>query len=95
MSELEDMGLLTHPHTSAGRIPSDSGYRFFVDNFIKGPAGLKKFEEKNLPQIKFDIDKDMEIETILQKSSEQLSRITSYLSMVVAPDRTPQQIQAC
>ncbi len=86
MSELEDMGLLTHPHTSAGRIPSDSGYRFFVDNFIKGPAGLKKFEEKNLPQIKFDIDKDMEIETILQRSSEQLSRITSYLSMVVAPD---------
>jgi heat shock gene repressor HrcA len=85
MAELEDMGLLTHPHTSAGRIPSDSGYRFFVDNFIKGAAGLKKFEEKNLPQIKFDTEKDMEIETILQKSSEQLSKITSYLSMVVAP----------
>ena len=85
MSELEDMGLLTNPHTSAGRIPSDSGYRFFVDNFIKGAAGLKKFEEKNLPQIKFDTEKDMEIETILQKSSEQLSKITSYLSMVVAP----------
>ena len=85
MAELEDMGLLTHPHTSAGRIPSDSGYRFFVDNFIKGAAGLKKFEEKNLPQIKFDTEKDMEIETILQKSSEQLSKITSYLSMVMAP----------
>jgi heat-inducible transcriptional repressor len=56
-----------------------------VDNFIKGAAGLKKFEEKNLPQIKFDTEKDMEIETILQKSSEQLSKITSYLSMVVAP----------
>ncbi|MGI8848668.1 MAG: winged-helix domain-containing protein, partial [Pyrinomonadaceae bacterium] len=34
MSELEDLGLVEQPHTSAGRIPTDKGYRFFVDNLI-------------------------------------------------------------
>ena len=51
LAELEEMGYLSHPHTSAGRVPSDKGYRFFVDNFISispssisssriGPSGI-------------------------------------------------------
>ena len=35
MSDLEDMGYIVQPHTSAGRIPSDKGYRFYVDNILK------------------------------------------------------------
>ena len=35
MAELEEMGYLTHPHTSAGRTPTDKGYRFYVDNVIR------------------------------------------------------------
>jgi heat-inducible transcriptional repressor len=85
MADLEEMGYLTHPHTSAGRIPSDKGYRFFVDNFIKDKLKITSGSQKSLPQLKLDVDKDMEMEVILQKSSEQLARLTNYLSMIVAP----------
>ncbi len=42
MAELEVMGYLTHPHTSAGRTPTDKGYRFYVDNVIKEEFGFKR-----------------------------------------------------
>ncbi len=84
MSELEKMGYLTHPHTSAGRIPTDKGYRFYVDNLID--TGLhKKKAAQDMPALNLGLSEDMEPETILKKSSESLARITSYLSMIVAP----------
>ena len=47
MSDLQEMGYILQPHTSAGRIPSDKGYRFFVDNLIaekdKEESDMKKF----------------------------------------------------
>jgi len=83
MSELEDMGYLTHPHTSAGRIPTDKGYRFYVDNLVE--TGLYQKKDKDMPAINPGLSRDMEMETILKKSSENLAKITSYLSMIVAP----------
>ncbi len=91
MAELEAMGYLTHPHTSAGRMPTDKGYRFYVDKVIKEELNVNTgADDKNggtLDSSALDIaiDKDMEIETILQKSAEMLARFTSYLSMIVAP----------
>ncbi|MBN1298090.1 MAG: heat-inducible transcription repressor HrcA [Actinobacteria bacterium] len=85
MAELEKLGYLTHPHTSAGRMPSDKGYRFFVDSFLKDEAIMLPEKRNNLPGILLDVDRKMEIDTILKKSSEQLAKITSYLSMIVAP----------
>jgi heat-inducible transcriptional repressor len=86
MAELESMGYLTHPHTSAGRMPTDKGYRFYVDNLIKEElnAGIDA-DDKNSSAINIAIDRDMEIEAILQKSAEMLAEFTSYLSMVIAP----------
>lgn len=85
MAELEEMGYLTHPHTSAGRTPTDKGYRFYVDNVIK--EQLEFNTDDNKGELTFDmaIGKDMEIEMILQRSAEMLARFTSYLSLVVAP----------
>jgi heat-inducible transcriptional repressor len=85
MAELEEMGYLTHPHTSAGRTPTDKGYRFYVDNVIK--EQLETPADDNKIELTFDmaIGKDMEIETVLQRSAEMLARFTSYLSLVVAP----------
>ena len=85
MAELEEMGYLNHPHTSAGKIPSDKGYRFFVDNFVMDRSRIEYKLEKEVPPINIMVEKDMEIETILQRSSEQLAKITNYLSMIVAP----------
>ncbi len=85
MAGLEEMGYLTHPHTSAGRIPTDRGYRYYVDNIIYEKPKLNVESKNNIPSINLVIDGDMEIETILQRSSELLAKVTNYLSMVVAP----------
>jgi heat-inducible transcriptional repressor len=85
LAELEEMGYLTHPYTSAGRVPSDEGYRFFVENFIQGETAIKRTDNKNLPDIRLEIDKEMGIESILQESSLQLARMTNYLSLIMAP----------
>jgi len=85
MAELEVMGYLTHPHTSAGRTPTDKGYRFYVDNVIKEELDLIADDGESSPGLDITISKDMEIETILQKSAEILAKFTNYLSMIVAP----------
>ena len=85
MSELEEMGYLTHPHTSAGRIPTDLGYRFYVDGLTdEGSRPLLPGKEE-LPDIRSVITRSMEIENVLKQSVEMLAKITNYLSMIVAP----------
>jgi heat-inducible transcriptional repressor len=85
MAELEEMGYLMHPYVSAGRIPSDKGYRFFVDNFIKDSNKMDIHSVEDISSIDIKVEKDMELETILQLSSQQLAKITNYLAMIVAP----------
>ena len=87
MAELELLGYLTHPHTSAGRIPTDKGYRFYVDNVIKGELSTPATDiyGKKVNILDKVIDKNMEIETILQRSAEMLAKFTNYLSMVASP----------
>ncbi len=85
MAELEVMGYLTHPHTSAGRMPTDKGYRFYVDNVIKEELDTNTDIDGNDTILDMAIGQDMEIEIILQKSAEMLARFTNYLSMIVAP----------
>ena len=64
LAELEDDGLLTHPHTSAGRLPTQAGYRYYVDNLMDEIQLLE--EEKN--HIKAEYHKNVQqLETILEK----------------------------
>lgn len=85
MAELEEMGYLTHPHTSAGRIPTDKGYRFYVDSVITEELDTGIMEPRYTSGLDLAVNNDMEIETILQKSAEILAKFTNYLSMVAAP----------
>ncbi len=85
MSELEEMGYLTHPHTSAGRMPTDKGYRFYADNVIREEMDLDTRSAESSTGLDTVIGKDMEIEVILQKSAELLAKFTNYLSMITAP----------
>src|SRR5881394_1093359 len=50
MAELEDAGYLTHPHTSAGRVPSEKGYRFYVDN-LQDSTKVSKASERLIAQM--------------------------------------------
>src|SRR5207247_4836814 len=79
LAELETLGLLTHPHTSAGRVPTDRGYRFYVDTL------LERLEPRPGP---FELDLSVvrsEVEAALQATTEMLSEVTSLLALVSAP----------
>ena len=79
LAELERLGLLTHPHTSAGRVPTDDGYRVYVD------ALLERLEPQPTP---FPLDLtavEAEVETALQATTEMLSEFTRLLALVSAP----------
>ena len=79
MADLEELGYIVQPHTSAGRIPSDKGYRFYVDHLM---------EEKNqeVSDMKeFVIEHTEKMEQILQKVAKILATNTNYATMVSAP----------
>lgn len=59
MVELERAGYITHPHTSAGRVPSDMGYRFYVEQLMERPAGLSALEQHNIQHKFFQIQLEM------------------------------------
>jgi heat-inducible transcriptional repressor len=82
MSDLEDSGFLGHPHTSAGRVPTDLGYRFYVNSLMETPL-LSQDEvdyiESHFDQINNDTDE------ILKITSNILSNLTSQLAYVSYP----------
>ena len=79
MSDLEDMGYIIQPHTSAGRIPSDKGYRFYVDNMLKDKqVEVREMREKL-------IEKADKLEVILENAAKLLANDTNYTSMITKP----------
>ncbi|MBE5816905.1 MAG: heat-inducible transcription repressor HrcA [Clostridiales bacterium] len=82
MAELEEMGYLHQPHTSAGRIPSDKAYRFYVDKLMNVNA-LSVDEASKLKTI-YD-NKSSELESLLTKAARTISDITNYTSIAVTP----------
>jgi len=81
MSDLEEAGFIDHPHTSAGRIPTDKGYRFYVDSLMNIP-NLKSSEKA---YIKEKLEEGSKTDDILEISSSILSRITKQLACVSYP----------
>jgi heat-inducible transcriptional repressor len=79
LAELESLGLLTHPHTSAGRVPTNRGYRFYVDALL---AGL---EPRPGPFMLDLTAARSEVEAALQATTEMLAQVTSLLALVSAP----------
>ena len=79
MSDLEDMGYIIQPHTSAGRIPSDKGYRLYVDEMLKDKHNeVKEMKEKL-------IEKADKLEVILENAAKLLASDTNYTSMITKP----------
>lgn len=84
MSDLEELGFLMQPHTSAGRIPSQKGYRFYVDALMDATQ-LTLQEETYLAGFFKQLQKMREIDQIIQQTAKVLSVITSYTSLVLGP----------
>lgn len=84
MSDLEDLGYLNKPHSSAGRVPSDKAYRLYVDKLLKDKNYNIDMGKKN--EIKKILAKESrEIEQLLQNSARILSAITSYTALAISP----------
>lgn len=79
MSDLEDMGYIMQPHTSAGRIPSDKGYRFYVDQLMED----KEREVEEMKEIL--VEKADKMERLLRQVAKSLSVNTNYAAMISAP----------
>jgi heat-inducible transcriptional repressor len=79
LAELESLGLLTHPHTSAGRVPTEQGYRYYADEL------LGRLEPQP-PAFPLDLaSTSTEVESALQATTEMLSQVTRLLALVSAP----------
>lgn len=79
MSDLEEMGYILQPHTSAGRIPSDKGYRFYVDNLMKVKS------EEVVRQNEMMVQKVDKLEQVLKQVVKLLATNTNYASLITAP----------
>jgi len=82
MAALEREGYLMHPHTSAGRIPTDKGYRFFVDNLVPN-GSLGSIEQAKVGS--FFETAHFRLEETLQRTSMLLAQLTNYASVVIGP----------
>jgi len=82
MVALEQEGYLTQPHTSAGRVPTDKGYRFFVDSLV-GPGQLDVDRQQQVRS--FFASAHGALEDMLHQTSQLLSNLTDYAAVVVGP----------
>lgn len=83
MSDLEELGFLEQPHTSAGRVPSTKGYRFYVDNLLM-PSSLNQTELTNLKSI--FADRITRFEQVIEHTAAILSQMTNYTSIALGPE---------
>src|SRR5690625_456170 len=84
MADLEEKKLLEKTHTSSGRIPSEKGYRYYVDHVVS-----PTIKQKKLSVITHVIqDNIIELEQIVQLSTEMLSQLTNYTAIIRGPNET-------
>lgn len=82
MADLEELGYITQPHTSAGRIPSDKGYRFYVENLMQ----IHSLAKGEMVIIRNAMDEKIEeINQLIRRASNIISNITGYTAVVMSP----------
>jgi heat-inducible transcriptional repressor len=83
MADLEDMSLVRSPHTSAGRVPTVKGFRLFVDTLLT----VSKLKNDEVSRMRDVLDPDMDMQTLLERTSNMLSGITCMAGLVTLPRR--------
>ncbi|MBR3653907.1 MAG: heat-inducible transcription repressor HrcA [Elusimicrobia bacterium] len=90
MAELEKDGFLTHPHTSAGRIPTDAGYKAYVNSLVE----LQRLAVEEEERIKKEYEKKTkEIDSLLAQTSKILSGLSNYTGFITAPKAKVNEIR--
>ena len=94
MADLEEMGLITQPHTSAGRIPTDAGYRLYVDDMLSSERKELQDERKQLLDMQdILLERQGKLENLLQKVAKTLAVSTNYASMISSPTTRSSKIK--
>lgn len=83
MSDLEELGFLDQPHTSAGRVPSAKAYRLYVENLLQGAQKLP-VQEARLLRVHFDL-RAKQVEDVIENAARAISDVTHYTAVVMAP----------
>ncbi len=91
MGALEQRGLLTQPHVSAGRIPSERGYRTYVDQLLPAPGSAALQLERELTGLSLQW---MSLDDLLRHLGRRLADLTGLLSLITRPQRPQPQLQA-
>ena len=91
LSFLEDEGYVSQPHTSAGRVPTDTGYRAFVDNLIS--SGVLMDDDSSRETIIKLRQSAQELDELLYRTSAAMTRLTDCLSIVMPPDSSHSRTQ--
>ncbi len=89
MADLEDLGLLQSPHTSAGRIPTVKGYRLFVDSLLR----VNDLNSKVVEQIARELSPGSDMTSLMKKTSSMLSDVTQLAGVVMLPRSTKSVLQ--
>ena len=89
MSDLEDAGYLTQPHTSAGRVPTDKGYRFYVDNLLES-ARLNKSDQEFIDE---NILKENSHQGVAERISQTISQASDNIGFVISPALDQNQLK--
>jgi len=82
MMDLEERGLVTQPHTSAGRVPTDKGYRFYVDSLMMMETLSEPEKQHILEQLR---RVSLGVDTILEAATQVMARVSSQLGVVLSP----------
>lgn len=91
MADLEDMGYLEQPHTSAGRVPSDKGYRLYVDKLMQ----MRQLDLEDIEAVSKALDtKINELGQLIKQASVIMSRITKYTSIAMSPQMDQSTLRA-
>src|SRR4051794_22617821 len=92
MGALEREGYVVQPHTSAGRIPTDKGYRYFVDHHLAAASALPSPQRKAVAD--FFASSARGIDDLLHETSQLLARLTSHAAVVVGPQASVTHVRA-
>ena len=84
VADLEEMGFVEQPHTSAGRVPTEKGYRFYVDTLLQARA----LSGREVDRIRESLEKETDPDKLMDKTSQLLSVISSNIGFVITPPLT-------
>lgn len=90
MSDLEELGFIIQPHASAGRVPSDRGYRLYVDHFMKCPELTPDVEQVIVKMLG---DRIRKVDTLLDETARLISMMTNYATIASTPSITETKIK--